>query len=57
MFVWTILEQIREPELKFSQGSVTVLKKMVSYPDARFKLTNAQLDKSKSAAKIRQELY
>ena len=57
MFGWTILEQIREPELKFSQGSVTVLKKMVSYQDARFKLTNTQLDKSKSAAEIRQELY
>ena len=26
---------------------------MVSYQDTRFKLTNAQLDKSKSAAKIR----
>ena len=40
----TILEKIKEMRLKFSQGSVTVLWKMVSYQEARVKLTNTQLN-------------
>ena len=51
MFVLPILEKIKETTLKFSQGSVTVLQKMVNYQETRVKLTNTQLDKLKSAAK------
>ena len=50
MLVLPILEKIKESRLKFSQGSVTVLWKMVNYEKARVKLTNMQLDKLKSAA-------
>ena len=57
MFVLTFLEKIKEIRLKFSQGSVTVLWKMVNYQEARVKLTNIQLNKKKSAVKIIQEQY
>ena len=50
MFVLAILEKIKETRLKFSQGSVTVLKKMGNYQKAIVKLTNTQLNKLKSAA-------
>ena len=45
MFVLTILEKIKETRLKFSQGSVTALQKMVSYQEARVELTNTKLKK------------
>ena len=51
MFVLTILEKNKETRLKFSQGSVTVLSKIVNYQEARVKLTNTQLNKLKSTAK------
>ena len=51
MFVLTIFEKIKETRSKFSQGSVTVLSKMVHYKEARVKLTNNQLKKLASAAK------
>ena len=35
--------------MKFSKGSVTVLKKMANYEQSRVKLTNTQLNKLKSA--------
>ena len=35
--------------MKFSKGSVTVLKKMANYEQSRVKLTNKQLNKLKSA--------
>ena len=37
--------------LTYSQGSATVLQKMANYQEARVKLTNTQLNKSKSTAK------
>ena len=39
MFVLTILEKTKETRSKFSQGSVTVLWKMVSYQETRVKLS------------------
>ena len=48
MFVLTILEKIRETRLKFSQGCVTVLQKMVNYKEARVRLTNTQLIKNQN---------
>ena len=53
MFVETILEKIKETRLKLSQGSVTILYKMVNYEEVRVKLANSQLNKLKSATKIR----
>ena len=47
------LEKIKETRLKFSQGSVTILKIIANYQDTRVKLTNTQLNKLKSAAKNR----
>ena len=49
MFVLTILEKVRET--KFSQGSVTVLWRVVK--KARVKLTKTQLNKLKSAAEYK----
>ena len=43
--------QFVETRLTFPQGSVTVLKKMANYEEARVKLTYTQLTKLKSAAK------
>ena len=43
--------------LNFSQRSVTVLQIMTNYQEARVKLTNIQLNKLKSAAKIKPEQY
>ena len=51
IFVLTTLEKIKETRSQYSQGSVTVLQNMESYEEARVKLTNTQLNKSKSAAK------
>ena len=51
MFILTILEKSKETRLKFSQESVTVLSKMGIYQEARDKLTNTQINKSKYAAK------
>ena len=36
----TILEKIKETRLKFSQGSVTLLKIIANYQEVRVKLTN-----------------
>ena len=38
-----ILEKTKETRLKFSQGSVTVLKMMANYQEVRVELTNTQL--------------
>ena len=51
MFILKILEKIKESRLKLSQGSATVLWKITSYQETRVKLTNTQLNKSKSVAK------
>ena len=51
MFVLTVLEKIKEARLTFCHGSVTVLKKITNYQEARVKLTNSQLKKLKSTAK------
>ena len=51
MFVLTILEKIKETRLKFSQGTVILLRKIPNYQEARVKLTKTQLNKLKSAAK------
>ena len=51
MFVLTILERIKGTRLTFSQGNVMVLPETANYEEARLKLTNTQLSKSKSAAK------
>ena len=53
MFILMTLEKIKETRLKFSQGSVTILKIIANYQDTRVKLTNTQLNKLKSAAKNR----
>ena len=53
MFAVTILEKIKETRLKFSQGSVTVLQKMVYYEEVRVKIANSQLNKLESVAEIR----
>ena len=37
--------KMEETSLIFSQGSVTVLKNMANYEEARVKLTNTQLNK------------
>ena len=50
MFVFTILEKMKEKRLKFSQG-VEVLQKMANYQEARVKVTNTQFNKLKFAAK------
>ena len=47
MFILITLEKIKEMRLKFSHGSVTVLKIMTSYQEARVKLKNTQLIKVK----------
>ena len=57
MFILTILETIKETRLKSSQGGVTVLQTMTNYQETTVKLTNTQLSKLKSAAKIKQEQY
>ena len=51
MFVLTVLEKIKEARLKFSQGKITVLQKMVNYEEAWVKLTNSRLKILNSAAK------
>ena len=56
-FILKILEKIIETRLKFSQGSVTVLKKIANYQETRVKLTSTQLIKLKLQQKIRQEQY
>ena len=55
MFVLTILEKIKETRFKFSQGSVTVLKKMGNYQEARVNRTNTQLNKLKFVANHKAE--
>ena len=35
LFTLTILEEIKETKMKFSQGSVTVLQKIANYQEAR----------------------
>lgn len=52
MLVLTNLEKIKELKLKFSQGSVTVLKIIASYQQAGDKLT-----KLKSGAKNNKKQY
>ena len=51
MFVLRILEKVKEIRVKFSQGSVTVLRKMANYEEANVNLTKAQLKKIKFTAK------
>ena len=51
MFVLTLSEIIKGTRLKFSQGSVTVLQNLANSEEARYKLTNSQLNKLKPAAK------
>ena len=51
MFLLTVLEKTKETRLKLSQGSVTVLWRMINYKEARVKLTNTRLNKLKSAVK------
>ena len=46
-----IFDKINEDRLKFFQGSVTILKNMANYEEARIKLTNTQRNKLKSEAK------
>ena len=46
-----VLEKIKEAILKFSQGKITVLQKMVNYEEALVKLTNSRLKILNSAAK------
>ena len=41
--------------LKFSQGSVAVLQKMVNYQEVKVKLRNKQLNKLKSAGRNKRE--
>ena len=50
-FVLTILEKIKETRLQFSQGSVTILQIITNYQETRVKVTNALLNKLKSAAR------
>ena len=49
MFVLKFLKKIKETKLKISHGGVIVFKKKASYQEAIVKLTNAQLNKLKSA--------
>ena len=51
MFILTVSEKIKETRLKFSQGSVIVLKIMGNYQKMRVKLTNTQLNKLNFAGK------
>ena len=51
MIILTILEKNEKTKLKFSQGSFTVLWKMVNYQSAIVKLTNTQLNELKSESK------
>ena len=51
MFLLTVLEKNKEMRLKLSQGSVTVLWRMINYKEVRVKLTNTRLNKLKSAVK------
>ena len=51
MFILTVSEKIKETRLKFSQGSIIVLKIMGNYQTTRVKLTNTQLNKLNSAGK------
>ena len=44
MFILTVSEKIKETRLKFSQGSIIVLKIMGNYQTTRVKLTNTQLN-------------
>ena len=53
MFLLAISEKIKETRVKFPQGSVTVLQKMVNCEKARTKLVNTQLNKLKSVTKNR----
>ena len=53
MSVLTVLENIKNTRLKFSQGSITVSWKMPNYEEVGVKLTNTQLHKLKSAAKTK----
>ena len=46
-----ILEKTKKMRIKFSQGSVTILKIITNYQEVRVKLVNMQLIKLKSAAK------
>ena len=57
MFLLTVLEKNKETRLKLSQGSVTVLWRMINYKEVRVKLTNTRLNKLKSAVKVRQDQY
>ena len=43
MFVLIILERIKETKLKFSQGSLTVLQKMLNYQEAKVKYAIKQI--------------
>ena len=51
MIILTILEKNEKTKLKFSQGSFTVLWKMVNYQSAIVKLTNTPLNELKSESK------
>ena len=55
MFILTTFEKIKEARLKYSRGNVTVQQIMANYKEARLKLTDTQLTKLKSAAKIKQK--
>ena len=48
MFVLAVLEKIKETRVKLSRGSLTALKQLAHYEEARVKLTNTQLSKIKS---------
>ena len=50
MFALTMLEKIKGTRLNFLRRSVTVLKIIANHQEARDKLTNAQVNKVKSAA-------
>ena len=52
-----VKEEIKETRLKFSQGSAILLWEIINYEEPRNKLTNAQLNKMKPAAKIRLEQH
>ena len=56
-FILKFLKKIKETRKKFSQGSVIVLWIMTYYEEVRVKLTNTQIKKLKSWAKIIQEQY
>lgn len=51
--VLSILENIKDTRLKFSQGSIAVSWKMPNYEEVGVKLTNTQLYKLKFAAKTK----